>query len=54
VFYGFGQAKFTYGGLVLGSNHFTLLPQLPRKTMLDLKVVKTAQKSSSRFVYLNP
>jgi len=30
-------AKFAYGGSILGS---TLLPQLPPKMMLDLKVVK--------------
>jgi len=41
VFQGFGQAKFAYGGLILGSSHFTLLPKLPLKMMLDLKVVKT-------------
>jgi len=37
---GFGHAKFAYGGSILGSSQFTLLPQLPPKTMLDLKVVK--------------
>jgi hypothetical protein len=31
AFYGFGQAKWWFD--------FTLLPQLPLKTMLDLKVV---------------
>jgi len=35
-----GQAKFAYGGLVLGSSQFTILPQLPLKTMLSLKMVK--------------
>jgi len=41
AFYGFGQAKFPYGGLVLGLSQFSLLPQLPLKTtMLKLKVVK--------------
>jgi hypothetical protein len=40
AFQGFGQAKFAYGGSVLGSSQFTLLPQLPLQTMLDLKVVK--------------
>jgi len=36
----FGQAKFPDGGLVLGSSQFSILPQLPLKTMLGLKVVK--------------
>jgi len=34
----------TYGGLVLGSSQFTLLPHLPQKTILDLKVVKIDSK----------
>jgi len=29
VFHKFRQAKFAYGGLVLGSSPFSLLPQLP-------------------------
>jgi len=41
VFHGLGQAKFAYGGLILGSSQFTLLSQLPLKKMLDLKVVKS-------------
>jgi hypothetical protein len=36
----FGKAKLAYGGSVLGSSKFTLLPQLPLKMILDLKVVK--------------
>jgi len=44
AFHGFGQAKFAYGGLVLGSSQFSLLPQLPLKTMLDLKAVKIDSK----------
>jgi len=40
AFHGFGQAKFAYGGSILGSNQFTLLPQLPLKTVQVLKVVK--------------
>ncbi len=40
MFHGFGQAKFAYGGSILGSSQFTLLPQLPVKAMVDLKVVK--------------
>jgi len=30
-FHRFGQAKFAYGGSVLGSGQFTLLPQQPLK-----------------------
>jgi hypothetical protein len=41
VFHGFGQAKLAYGGSILSSIYFTLLPQLPLKTMLYLKVVKS-------------
>jgi len=44
VFHGFGQAKFAHGGSILGSNQFTLLHQLPLKTMFDLKVVKIDSK----------
>jgi hypothetical protein len=44
VFHGFGQAKFAYGGSILGSSQFTLLPQLPLKMMLGLKVVKFDKK----------
>jgi hypothetical protein len=43
-FFGFVQAKFAYGSSILGSPQFTLLPQLPLKTMLDLKVVKIDSK----------
>jgi len=44
VFHGFGQAKFAYGGSILGLRQFTLLPQLPLKMMLGLKVVKIDSK----------
>jgi len=37
VFSGFGQAKFTDGGSILGLRQFILFPQLPLKTMLDFK-----------------
>jgi len=47
--YRFGQAKFAYGGLVLGSGQFTLQPQLPLKTTHDLKVDKISSKISSCF-----
>jgi len=42
--HGFGQAKFSYGGSILGSTQIALLSQLPLKTKLDLKVVKIASK----------
>ncbi len=44
AFHGFGQAKFPYGSLVLGSSQFSILPQLPPKIMLDSKVVKIDPK----------
>jgi len=47
VFYGFGQAKFADGGLILGSIQFTLPAQLPLKMMLSLKVVKIDWKISN-------
>jgi len=40
AFHRLGQAKFAYGGLILGSRYFTLLPQLTLKMMLNLKIVK--------------
>jgi hypothetical protein len=40
VFHGFGQAKFAYGGSILGSSQLTVLPQLTSKMMLSLKVLK--------------
>jgi len=44
AFQGFGQAKFAYGGSILGVSQFKLLPQLPLKTVLLLKVVKINSK----------
>jgi len=44
AFHRFGQAKFPDGGSVLGSSQFSILPQLPLKTMLGLKVVKIDSK----------
>ncbi len=38
------QAKFTYGGLILSSSQFLLLPQLPQKKKLASKVVKVDSK----------
>jgi len=40
AFLRFGQAKFPYVGSILGSSQFSVLPQLPPKTMLGLKEVK--------------
>ena len=40
AFHQFGQTKFAYGGKVLGSSQFPLLPQLPQKMTLASKVVK--------------
>jgi len=44
VFHGFGQAKFAYGGSILGSSQFSILLQLPPKIMFDSKVVKIDPK----------
>ena len=40
AFHRFGQAKFAYGGPVLGSSQFSPLPQLAQKMTLASKVVK--------------
>jgi len=42
--HGFGQAKFSDGGSVLGSSQFSILPQLPPNILLDSKVVKLNPK----------
>ncbi len=47
VHIGFWQAKFANGGSILGSSQFTLMHQLPLKTMLSLKVVKIDSKISN-------
>ena len=44
AFHRFGQAKIHISGKVLGLNQFLLLHQLPQKTILGLKVVKTDSK----------
>jgi len=44
AFHGFGQAKFAYGGSIFGTSQFTLLPQLPLKMMINLKVVEINPK----------
>jgi hypothetical protein len=47
AFHRFGQAKFPKGGLVLSSSQFLILPQLPQKMMVCLKVVKIDSKISN-------
>jgi len=47
VFHGFGQAKFPDGGSGLGLSQFSILLQLPQKTMLSLKGVKINSKISN-------
>jgi hypothetical protein len=44
VFYQFRQAKFAYGGSILSSSQFLLMPQLPQKMELASKVVKVDSK----------
>jgi len=44
----FGQVKFSYGGLVLGSSHFPLLLQLHPKMTLASIVVKFHSKKNSK------
>jgi hypothetical protein len=44
VFHRFRQAKFAYGGSILSSSQFLLLPQLPQKMELASKVVKIGSK----------
>ncbi len=48
VFHRFGQAKFPDGVSVLDSSQFSILPQLPRKTMLGLKVVKNQNRLKNK------
>jgi hypothetical protein len=38
------RQKLGYGGLVLGSSHYLILPKWPHKIMLATKVLKTTQK----------
>jgi len=47
AFQRFGQAKFPDGSLFLDSSQFSVLPQLPPKTMLGFKKVKIDSKISS-------
>jgi hypothetical protein len=44
VFQGFRQAKSANGVLILSSNQFLILPQLPQKMKLASKVVKVGLK----------
>jgi hypothetical protein len=44
VFQGFCKAKSANGGLILSSSQFLILPQLPQKMKLALKVVKVDSK----------
>ncbi len=44
VFHQFRKAKFAYGGSILSSSQFLLLPQLPQKMELASKVVKVDSK----------
>ncbi len=44
VFHQFKQAKIAYGGSILSSSQFLLLPQLPLNMTLDIKVVKIGEK----------
>ncbi len=47
VFHRFGQAKFPDSGSVLGLSQFSILPRLPVKMILGLKVVKIDSKISN-------
>jgi hypothetical protein len=44
VFQGFSYAKFAYGGSILSSSQFLILPQLPQNMKLTSKVVKIDPK----------
>jgi len=46
-----GQAKFPDDGSILGLSQFSVLPQLPPKTILWLKEVKIGLKISSFLDY---
>jgi hypothetical protein len=47
TFHRFGQAKFPYGGSILGLSQLSVLPHLPPKMMLGLKEVKIDYKISN-------
>jgi hypothetical protein len=42
-----GKLNFPISGMVLGTSQFLMLPQLPLKAMLGLKVVKINSKISN-------
>jgi hypothetical protein len=44
VFHRFWKGQFAYGGSILSSSQFLLLPQLPQNLMLDTKVDKNGSK----------
>jgi hypothetical protein len=44
AFHQYGQAKFAFGGSILSSSQFLLLPQLPQKTKVASKAVKNDSK----------
>ncbi len=44
LFQGFSKAKSANGGLILSSSQFLILPKLPQKMKLALKVVKVDSK----------
>jgi hypothetical protein len=44
VFNQLGQAKFAFGGSILSSSHFLLLPWLLQKMKLASKVIKIDSK----------
>jgi len=47
AYHGFGHAKFPDSGSVLGLSLFSILPHLPLKMMVGLKVVKINSKISN-------
>jgi hypothetical protein len=53
VFHRFRQGKIACGGSILSSRHFLLLPQLPQKVKMALKVAKNDLKIKSHYSNLN-
>jgi hypothetical protein len=53
AFCGFGQAKFTDSGSILGLSQFTQLPKLPLQMILDLKKGQNGLKNNHLYVNLN-
>jgi len=52
AFYKFVQAKSAYGGSILGSSRFTLLPQLPLNLMLNLKLSNSTKNNQLALLIL--